>query len=110
MIKRFLLTICLLASNSSWSGETIAPIHRILIYELNMLVYVYPVGGVVNPPACHGAAGDFYSFSLLRPAAKEYLDALLSAQARKVNVDLVGKGDCIDYSVSETLSYFRIDE
>jgi hypothetical protein len=85
-----------------------ARIARILIYEAGSLVYVFPVGGVVNPPGCHGSNGDYYSFSLNRPRAKEYLAGLLAAQAQGAVVEFSGTGTCTDQSVSETLSYFMI--
>jgi hypothetical protein len=85
-----------------------ARIERILIFEGGNLVYVYPVGGVVNPPACHGSNGSYYSFSLNRPRAKEYLAGMLAAQAQGATVSFYGTGTCEDQSVSETLAYFSI--
>jgi hypothetical protein len=90
------------------AATTNARIDRILIYETGNLVYVYPVGGVLNPPGCHGSNGNYYSFSLNRPRAKEYLAGLLSAQAQGAVVEFTGTGACTDQSVSETLAYFMI--
>lgn len=91
------------------AGETVGTIARILLYSDGNLVYVYPVGGVTNPPACHGSNGNYYSFSMSRPMAKEYLAALIAAQARGALVVLRGTGTCQDQSVSETLQYLSVD-
>jgi hypothetical protein len=96
-----------LSSVAAASSMT-ARIERILIFEDGNLVYVYPVGGVVNPPGCHGSNGSYYSFSLNRPRAKEYLSGMLAAQAQGATVAFYGTGMCTDQSVSETLSYFSI--
>jgi hypothetical protein len=95
-------------SQAAWGSSMNARIERILIFEDGNLVYVYPVGGVVNPPSCHGLNGNYYSFSLNRPRAKEYLAGLLSAQAQGATVAFYGTGTCVDQSISETLSYFAI--
>ena len=71
-------------------------------------MYVYPVGGVLNPPGCHGSNGSYYSFSLARPRAKEYLAGLLVAQSQGATVSFYGTGTCTDQSVSETLAYYSI--
>ena len=62
--------LCLFAT-SAWSGQTNARIQHILLYEGGNLIYVYPVGGVQDPPACHGSNGNYYSFSMSRSMAKE---------------------------------------
>ena len=100
--------IGLALSHAAFASSMTARIERILIFEGGHLVYVYPVGGVVNPPGCHGANGNYYSFSLNRPRAKEYLAGLLSAQAQGATVAFYGTGTCEDQSISETLSYFSI--
>jgi len=100
--------IGLALSYSAAAASTSARIERLLIFEGGNLVYVYPVGGVVSPPACHGSNGNYYSFSLNRPRAKEYLAGLLSAQAQGATVTFYGTGTCADQSVSETLAYFSI--
>lgn len=99
----------LMLASVATANVTSARIERILIYEAGDLVYVYPVGGVSNPPACHGANGNYLSFSLARPRAKEYLAGLLAAQAAGATVNFYGSGACSDQSVSETLSYYSID-
>jgi hypothetical protein len=97
-----------MSSSVATASTTEARIARILIYETGNLVYVYPVGGVLNPPGCHGSNGDYYTFSFNRPRAKEYLAGLLAAQAQGAVVQFSGTGTCADQSVSETLSYFMI--
>jgi hypothetical protein len=98
----------MMSSNVATAATMNARIAKILIYDAGNLVYVFPVGGVVNPPACHGSNGDYYSFSLGRLRAKEYLAGLLAAQAQGAVVEFTGTGTCADQSVSETLSYFMI--
>ena len=100
--------IGLMMSSVVFGSSMVARIERILIFEGGDLVYVYPVGGVQNPPACHGANGSYYSFSLARPRGKEYLAAMLAAQAERASVAFYGTGTCTDQSVSETLAYFSI--
>ena len=90
------------------AGQFTAKIAAILLYEDGNLVYVYPEGGVRSPPACHGANGDYTSFSMTRPRAKEYLAALLLAQAAGKSVTFHTRGSCFDQSMSETLQYFTI--
>lgn len=91
------------------AGHTKSTIDKILLYESAMLVYVYPANGVTDPPACHGVNGDYYSFSMSRPMAKEYLAALLAAQARGATVSFTGADACMDQNYSETLRYFYIE-
>jgi hypothetical protein len=100
--------IGLALSTAVGASAVSARIERILIFEDGNLVYVWPVGGLPNPPGCHGSNGNYYSFSLNRPRAKEYLAGLLSAQAQGATVAFYGTGTCQDQSVSETLSYFAI--
>ena len=109
VIARIALAVSALLTSVSYAGVTGSTIDKILVYDGDMLVYVYPVGGVTNPPACHGSNGDYYSFSINRPMAKEYLSVLLAAQARNASVILYGKGACEDQSVSETLFYLQIN-
>ena len=111
MLRQFCIgLICLIGfAASTQAGSTTATIDKIMIYEAGMLVYVYPTGGVTAPPACHGAWGDYLSFSMNRPLAKEYLVALMNAQARNVQVLLVGSGDCVDQAWSETLDYVQLN-
>ena len=98
----------LVLTSAASAGQTVARIERLLIVEGNNLVYIYPVGGVVNSPGCHGANGNYYSFSMSRARAKEYLAGMLSAQAQGATVTFYGTGTCVDQPYSETLSYFAI--
>jgi hypothetical protein len=98
-----------IACNAS-ASITQAKIANLLLFEAGDLVYVYPAGGVVNPPRCHGANGDYYSFSMSRPRAKEYLAALLAAHARGATVTITGTHSCTDQTNSETLYYFSVSQ
>ena len=74
------------------------------------LVYVFPHGQMPTSPALPGGCGTtYYSFSLSRPNAKEYLATLLLAKASGSTVFLRGLGFCRDQSTSETLVYFRVN-
>lgn len=110
-MKRITLGIIILLASSLplYAGVTVSTVDKILLVDSSMLIYVYPKNGVTNPPTCHGSNGNYYSFSATRPMAKEYLSALLSAQARGATVTFTGAGACNDQSVSETLRYFRIE-
>ena len=96
--------------SSTQAGVTTNTIAQILVVDSVNLVYVYPTGGVLNPPACHGSNGNYYSFSMSRALAKEYLAVLLTAQARGATVTMWGTGSCQDQSVSETLSYLAVQQ
>ena len=87
---------------------TTARIDHILLYDGGNLVYVYPEGGVQNPPACHGSNGDYLTFSMDRPMAREYLSALMMAFAMQKTISFATAGACIDQSVSETITYFSV--
>jgi hypothetical protein len=103
------LALCLafVAAPAS-AGSFTAKIDSILLYEDGNLVYVYPQGGVPNPPACHGSNGNYTSFSMIRPRAKEYLAALLMAHATGKTVTFWTYDSCSDQSVSVTLAYFAV--
>ena len=90
------------------AGEFTARIAKILLYEDGNLVYVYPEGGVQSPPVCHGSNGNYTSFSMNRPRAREYLAAMLMAQAAGKNVFFRTAGACVDQPLSDTLLYFSI--
>jgi len=109
MFKTTMLVTALLFSVSAFSGTTTAKISQVLLYDTGNLIYVYPEGGLTDPAGCHTTGGQYYSFSAERSMAKEYLSALLSAQARQATVTLWGAGACRDQSNSETLRYLRID-
>jgi hypothetical protein len=99
-----------LTVSAVWAGDTTARILAILLYSNGNIVYVYPVGGVQGAPSCHGSNGNYYSFSMTRPMAKEYLAALTAAQARGATVWFHGTGACIEQSVAETLDYITVYE
>ena len=107
----FSLVAILAFAQSAFAGATTAQIQRVLIYEASGqgMVYIYPVGGVNNPPSCHGSNGDYYSFAMTRLLAKEYYAMALAAQASGATVTLWGKGACTDQSVSETLNYIAVN-
>jgi hypothetical protein len=108
-MKKYVALAGLLAiATTAHGGSTSSTIQSILIVEDSDMVYVYPTSGVQNPPACHGGNGNYYSFKLSRPRAREYLAALLAAQASGASVNFYGKGACVDQSVSETLGYLAV--
>jgi hypothetical protein len=92
----------------STNADTTAKIEKILMYEGGNLIYVYPVGGVQNKPACHGTNGDYLSYSMARPMAKEYLSMLMLAFAAQKTVEFRTEGACVDQSVSDTIRYFTV--
>jgi hypothetical protein len=108
-----ILSICIglivvLSATPAQAAGFRAKIEAILLYEDGDLVYVYPVGGVPNPPSCHGSNGNYLSFKMSRPRAREYLSALLAAQASNRDVTLYHGEVCVDQSVSVTLRYLTI--
>ncbi|QKY11953.1 hypothetical protein [Janthinobacterium lividum] len=88
--------------------EFSATIDQILITGEAGLVYVFPAGGIPGAPACHGKNGDYFSFSLVRPHAKEYYAGLLLAFSTGEKVLFRGYNSCVDQAYSETLDYFMI--
>ena len=107
MIKIILAAAALLFA-VGLQADTTAKIDKILMYEGGNLVYIYPVGGVQNKPACHGSNGDYLSFSMARPMAKEYLSVLMMAFAMQKTVWFRTHGACVDQSVSDTVMYFMV--
>ncbi|PXX09488.1 hypothetical protein C8R27_13713 [Nitrosomonas ureae] len=108
-MKTIIFTVLFLLSVTALA-DTEAKIKRIAIIEDPDLVYVYPEGDRVNnPPPCHGSNGEYISFSLNRPKAKEFLATLLVAFAAKKTVFFRTAGDCIDQSISDTLVYFWVN-
>ncbi len=89
-------------------ADTTAKISEILMYEGASLVYIFPEGGVQNPPSCHGSNGDYLSFSMNRPMAKEYLSVLMMAFAAQKTVFFRTERACVDQSVSDTIQYFKV--
>jgi hypothetical protein len=86
-----------------------ARISSILFYEGGDLIYIYVEGGTKDRPSCAGSNGDYISFSMKRPRAKEYLSGLMLAYASGKPVLFTTAGACVDQSVSDTLVYFAIE-
>ncbi|KPZ73136.1 hypothetical protein AN944_00284 [Shewanella sp. P1-14-1] len=107
---RITITIIFLLCFLSVSAEanTTAKITKILMYEQGDIIYVYPEGGVQNPPSCHGSNGDYLSYKMSRPMAKEYFSMLMLAFAAQKTVAFRTEGQCLDQSVSETIRYFTV--
>jgi hypothetical protein len=107
-MKVWTLVVGLLFISVASYADTTAKIDKILMYEGGSLVYIYPVGGVQNKPACHGSNGDYLSFSMTRPMAKEYLSVLMMAFAAQKRVQFWTSGACVDQPMSETIVYFMV--
>ena len=106
-MKRFLLIAALFFYGDT-NANTTAKIQKILLFEQGNLIYIYPEGGVQNPPACHGSNGDYLSFRADRPMAKEYLSVLTTAFVAGKTVFFRTYGDCVDQGVSDTIMYFSV--
>lgn len=106
-VAAFLL-LCVFASSSLYAATFSARISDILFYETGDLVYIYVEGGTQQKPACAGSNGDYLSFSLSRPRAKEYLAGLMMAFSSGKTVSFWTRGACIDQSVSDTIYYFVV--
>jgi hypothetical protein len=106
--RSFLLAFFICSSSPAVAGSTISTIKRITLYEQGDLVYVFPEGGVKEPPACHGSNGDYVSFKLSRPRAAQYLELLTTAMVEQKTVMMSTAGDCIDQPTSDTLRYFSV--
>ena len=107
-IMGFIVLVVSLFLSLGLSADTTAKIDRILMYEGGNLIYIYPVGGVQNKPSCHGSNGDYLSFKMDRPMAKEYLSVLMMAFSAQKTVHFRTERDCIDQSVSDTIRYFTV--
>lgn len=109
-MKKINLGILLIIFSYSAFADTTAKISSILMYEEGNLVYIYPEGGVQNPPACHGSNGNYLSFSMSRPMAKEYLSVLMMAFVAQKTVWFRTHNDCVDQPFSDTVMYFKVDQ
>ena len=108
-IARAILVAMLLSMGSSAiAADFQARISSILFYEGGDLIYIYFEGGTRDRPACSGSNGDYISFSMKRPRAKEYLAGLMFAFGAGKPVSVRTAGACVDQSVSDTLTYFSI--
>lgn len=110
MIRKLIVLILLFSPFIAEAAWTTAKINRILFVESGSsgLVYVYPQGGVNNPPECHGSNGDYISFKVDRPMAKEYISGLMAAMMADKKVGFRTLDECRDQSVSVTLGYFVV--
>ena len=106
-MKTLLVALIMLFATGA-QADTTAKIDKILMYEGGNLVYIYPVGGVQNKPACHGSNGDYLSFSMARPMAKDYLSVLMMAFAMQKTVSFRTYRDCFDQPMSDTIAYFTV--
>lgn len=95
--------------NDAQAASFTAKISNILFYEAGDLVYIYVEGGTQQRPACAGSNGDYLSFALSRPRAKEYLSGLMMAFVSGKSVAFVTRGSCVDQSVSDTIYYFTVN-
>lgn len=101
-------TIALAFSDVAAAGNFSARITSLLFYEDGDLIYIYVDGGTQQRPACAGSNGDYLSFSMKRPRAKEYLAGLMLAFSTGRAVMFRTDGACVDQNVSDTLRYFQI--
>lgn len=77
MLRILLLSAIFICANA-YAGTT-AKITQILMYEQGNIIHIYPEGGVQNPPSCHGSNGDYLSYKMSRPMAREYFSMLMLA-------------------------------
>jgi len=112
MKKIVLLLISLVAVSQVSAGGVTAEISRLLFYEQGDLLYIYPKGGTgaIGSVACHGGNGDYISYKLSRPRAKEYIAALSMAFAANKRVTFFYNDACVDQSVSVTLRYILVHQ
>ena len=109
IIRTVLLASMFTVANSALAGTFFtARITNILLIDNPALVYIYVEGGTQQRPAC-STNGDYISFSMNRPRAKEYLAGLMLAFAAGKPVMFRTEGACIDQSNSDTLTYFQIN-
>ena len=106
LLQMFLLLSVIVSCGAT--ADTTAKIAKILMFEQGNLLYVYPEGGVQNPPSCHGSNGDYLSYKMDRPMANEYLSVLMTAFVAKKTVWFRTARDCVDQSVSDTIMYFMV--
>lgn len=103
------LCAALLANGSpATAAEFTAKISSLLFYEQGDLVYIYVEGGTRDRPACAGSNGDYLSFSMRRPRAKEYIAGLMFAFGAGKPVRFTTYSACTDQTVSDTLMYYAI--
>jgi hypothetical protein len=98
----------LAVGNSAFAADFTTRITSMLFYEQGDLIYIFVEGGTQGRPACAGSNGDYISFSMKRPRAKEYISGLMFAYGAGKRVEFRTEGACVDQSVSDTLTYFMI--
>lgn len=108
IVRTTLIAALLTLGSSATAGGFTARISSILFYEQGDLIYIYVEGGTQGKPACAGSNGDYLSFSMKRPRAKEYLAGLMFAYGAGKPVTFRTEGACIDQTVSDTLTYFTV--
>ena len=108
MVRLIIISLSLLFMPLASSGDTFDKISAILMYEQAGLVYIYPEGGVQNPPSCQAPNVNYLSFKLARPMGKEYLSVLMMAFSLQKKVYFRTARDCVDQSTSDTILYFRV--
>lgn len=108
LVRTALFSMLLATGSSATAANFTARISSILFYEQGDLVYIYVEGGTQDRPACAGSNGDYLSFSMKRPRAKEYLSGLLFAYGSGKPVTFRTEGACVDQSNSDTLVYFAV--
>jgi len=108
VLQTAMFGILLTFGNSALAAYFTARVSSILFYEQGDLIYIYVEGGTQNRPACAGSNGDYISFSMKRPRAREYLSGLMFAYGAGKPVQFQTEGACIDQSNSDTLMYFAV--
>jgi hypothetical protein len=108
IVRAIILGIIFTVSSTACASEFTARISSLLFFEQGDLIYIFVEGGTQNRPACAGSNGDYISFSLKRPRAKEYLSGLMLAFSTGKPVKFQTEGACVDQTVSDTLMYFTI--
>lgn len=111
-IKNFLSVFLFAGLIAGWpaanAASFAAKISSILFFEQGDLIYIYVIGGTRDRPACAGSNGDYISFSMKRPRAKEYIAGLMFAYGSGKDVIFTTYGSCTDQTVSDTLMYFAV--
>jgi len=103
-----MIAALLCVGSSATAATFMARISSVLFYEQGDLVYIYVEGGTQGRPACAGSNGDYISFSMKRPRAKEYMSGLLFAYGAGKPVTFYTSGSCVDQAYSDTLQYFSV--
>ncbi|UTW46441.1 hypothetical protein KFE80_06060 [bacterium SCSIO 12696] len=108
MKKIILMAIAFCISSNIFAATFTGKVETILLYDDGNIIYVYPKGGIPNPPSCHGSNGDYMTVLMNRSMAKEYLSALLAAMMAKKDVTFRISDDCPEQSFAVKLNYFNV--